>query len=77
MDGRARGRSVPLIRRLDRYPAASILKVLEEKPISEVDDSTVIMADLARKAVRQVEDTVADFCKESFRKNGRGNWPAR
>ncbi len=56
----------PIDPQIGSYPAASILKVLEEKPISEVDDSTVIMADLARKAVRQVEDTVADLLQGKF-----------
>ena len=43
---------------------APILKVVEEKPISEVDDNTSLY--LARKAVRQVEDTVTDLLKGKF-----------
>lgn len=56
----------PIDPQIGGYPAASILKVVEEKPISEVDDNTLIMADLARKAVRQVEDTVTDLLKGKF-----------
>src|SRR5690606_22224449 len=56
----------PIDPQIGGYPAASILKVVEEKPISEVDDNTLIMADLARKAVRQVEDTVTDLLKGTF-----------
>jgi len=37
------------------FPAASILKVVEDKPISEIDDQTLIMADLSRKAIQQVQ----------------------
>jgi ClpP class serine protease len=40
------------------YPAASILKVVEQKPIAEIDDETLILADRARKALRQVEGVV-------------------
>jgi ClpP class serine protease len=37
------------------YPAASLLKVVERKPTAEVDDRTLIMADLAQKAALQLE----------------------
>jgi len=40
---------------LGNFPAASILKVVEDKPISEIDDQTLIMADLSRKAIQQVQ----------------------
>ena len=31
-----------------------MLKVVEEKPIAEVDDTTPILADIGRKAIMQV-----------------------
>ncbi|MGF5381667.1 SDH family Clp fold serine proteinase, partial [Klebsiella pneumoniae] len=34
----------PVDPQLGQYPAASILKVLEKKPLSEVDDQTLILA---------------------------------
>ena len=34
-------------------PAASLIKVIEQKPISEIDDRTLVMADIARKAIEQ------------------------
>jgi len=37
------------------YPAASLLGVVERKPAAEVDDHTLIMADVAQKAVLQLE----------------------
>lgn len=40
------------------YPAASILSVLEKKDINEVEDETLIRADMARKALAQVQETV-------------------
>lgn len=45
----------PVDPQLGNFPAASILKVVEEKPISEIDDQTLIMADLSRKAIAQVQ----------------------
>ncbi len=34
----------PVDPQLGNFPAASILKVVEEKPISDIDDQTLIMA---------------------------------
>jgi ClpP class serine protease len=51
----------PVDPQLGQSPAASILKVLERKPIAEVDDQTVIQADIAEKALRQVERTVREL----------------
>lgn len=44
----------PVDPQLGEYPAVSILTVLERKPISEIDDKTLIFADMAEKAIRQV-----------------------
>jgi ClpP class serine protease len=51
----------PLDPQVGEYPAASILAVLESKPMAEIDDRTLILADLARKASAQVSRTVADL----------------
>ena len=51
----------PVDPQLGQHPAASILKVLERKPIAEIDDDTIIMADIAEKAIRQVKATVVDL----------------
>lgn len=48
----------PVDPQLGQQPAASILKVLERKPIAEIEDETLIMADIAEKAIRQVRNTV-------------------
>ncbi|TBH20141.1 SDH family Clp fold serine proteinase [Thermus thermamylovorans] len=48
----------PVDPQLGQYPAASILKVLEKKPLAEVEDQTLILADVAEKALRQVKATV-------------------
>ncbi|MEA5593981.1 SDH family Clp fold serine proteinase [Rivularia sp. UHCC 0363] len=54
----------PVDPQLGNYPAASIIKVVEDKPISEVDDQTLIMADLSRKAMNQVQRFVRTLLKD-------------
>ncbi len=51
----------PVDPQLSDMPAASILKVVERKPIEEIDDRTLVLADIAEKAIRQVRDTVKDI----------------
>lgn len=48
---------------IGKFPAVSILKVLETKKIDEIDDETIIMADIARKAIDQVKKTVVRLLK--------------
>lgn len=48
----------PVDPQVGQFPAASILKVLEQKPISEVDDQTLILADISRKALQQTRELV-------------------
>lgn len=45
----------PIDPQLGDKPAASILKVVEEKPIAEIDDETLVLADVGRKAIAQVK----------------------
>jgi ClpP class serine protease len=45
----------PVDPQLGNFPAASVLQVLADKPISEINDETLIMADLSRKAIQQVQ----------------------
>lgn len=46
----------PVDPQLGQYPAASILNAIKEKNIDRVDDNTLILADMARKAMAQVEE---------------------
>ncbi len=48
----------PVDPQLGQMPAVSILSVLEKKDINEIDDQTLIQADIARKAIAQVQSTV-------------------
>src|SRR4030081_1724813 len=45
----------PIAPQLGQTPAASLLKVIEQKPIAEIDDQTLVMADVGRKAIEQVK----------------------
>jgi ClpP class serine protease len=54
----------PVDPQLGQQPAASILKVLERKPIKEIDDSTIILADISEKAIRQVKNTITTLLCE-------------
>ncbi len=51
----------PVDPQLGEYPAASILKVVKEKPVSEIDDRTLILADVAAKALRQMKEFVTEL----------------
>ena len=48
----------PVDPQLGQWPAASILAAVDRKPVAEVDDQTLILADLARKASLQLEEFV-------------------
>lgn len=56
----------PVDPQLGNFPAASIIKVVEDKPIGEIDDQTLIMADLSRKAINQVQRFVRTLLKDSI-----------
>ncbi len=73
----------PVDPQLGNMPAASILKVVRSKPISEIDDQTLIMADVAEKAISQTERFVfellsdkmsEDRAKELARALTEGRW---
>jgi len=48
----------PVDPQVGEYPAVSILQVLKKKDANEVDDKTMILADVSRKAIKQVKDTI-------------------
>ena len=44
----------PIDPQVGSFPAASLMKVVADKPIAEIDDQTLILADVGRKATAQV-----------------------
>lgn len=51
----------PVDPQLGDQPAVSILKVLDQKSLDEIDDRTLILADVSRKAIGQVRQTVVEI----------------
>ncbi|MBD1910988.1 MULTISPECIES: hypothetical protein [unclassified Leptolyngbya] len=56
----------PVDPQLGNMPAASVIKVVEEKPISEIDDQTLVMADVSRKALAQVQAFVRSLLRDEL-----------
>ena len=55
----------PVDPQLGQYPAASLLRAVSRKPVAEVDDQTLILADVAEKAVVQLRDSARDLLTRS------------
>jgi ClpP class serine protease len=55
----------PVDPQLGNMAAASVLKVVEQKPIDKIDDQTLVMADLSRKAIAQVQRFVRTLLKDA------------
>lgn len=53
----------PVDPQLGRYPAASILRAVERKPAADIDDETLILADMAQKAQRQMRSLVGEILR--------------
>jgi ClpP class serine protease len=51
----------PVDPQLGQYPAASLLKVVRQKPVAEVDDQTLILADVAENAVEQLRQAAGEL----------------
>ncbi len=56
----------PVDPQIGQYPAASILSVAESKRPADMDDQTLILADVARKARDQARASVADLLSGRF-----------
>ncbi|MBM2836383.1 MAG: Serine dehydrogenase proteinase [candidate division NC10 bacterium] len=56
----------PIDPQLGEYPAASILKVIEIKDKDEIEDKTLILADVARKAITQITAFVQDILRDKM-----------
>lgn len=53
----------PIDPQLGESPAASLIKVVEQKPIGRIDDQTLIQADVSRKAIAQVKQSAAELLR--------------
>ncbi|MDQ6854548.1 MAG: ATP-dependent Clp protease proteolytic subunit [Actinomycetota bacterium] len=73
----------PVDPQLGEYPVASVLEAVGRKDVNELDDRTLILADVGRKARRQVEEFVEklldrhmtpDDAREIARALSEGRW---
>lgn len=55
----------PLDPQLGEYPAASLLNIIKKKPTKNLDDKTLILANIAEKALKQVKETVISILMEN------------
>ena len=54
----------PIDPQIGGYPAISILKAVEKKNINEIDDQTLILADIAEKAMNQVYELAVEILSD-------------
>ncbi len=73
----------PVDPQLQDMPAASILRAASKKDVNELDDQTLILADVGEKAIRQVKQTVIrivahradrEHAEEMAEKLATGTW---
>jgi ClpP class serine protease len=56
----------PVDPQLGQKPAASVVRVAESKPLEHLDDQTLIEADVARMALKQVKQQVVKLLSERY-----------
>jgi ClpP class serine protease len=56
----------PVDPQIGQWPAVSILKAAEQKPVERLNDDTLILADISRKAQAQVAEFVMNVLLDDF-----------
>lgn len=56
----------PVDPQVGQYPAASLLKAVEQKSKDRILDETLILADQAKKAIKQVQATVRELLRGKY-----------
>jgi ClpP class serine protease len=56
----------PVDPQVGQYPAASLLKAVEQKSKDRIHDETLILADQAKKAITQVQETVRELLRGKY-----------
>jgi ClpP class serine protease len=54
----------PIDPQIGHSPAASLVRVVEQKPIERICDETLVMADVGRKAIAQLKQSASDILKK-------------
>ena len=58
----------PVDPQLGQFPAASIARVVREKPLEKVDDQTLILADVSEKALKQMKEQLRELLAGKYPK---------
>lgn len=56
----------PIDPQLGNQPAASLQRVVADKPIEKIDDNTLVLADMGQKAIKQIQATAEVLLKGSM-----------
>ncbi len=56
----------PVDPQIGEYPAASLQRLVETKPVKEIDDRTWILADIGRKAINQLRQQVLTLIGDKY-----------
>jgi ClpP class serine protease len=56
----------PVDPQIGQWPAVSIIKAAESKPVERVNDETLILADISRKAMTQIKEFVLSRLLDDF-----------
>lgn len=56
----------PIDPQLNEYPAASLLKIMQQKKIDEIDDKTLILIDIAQKAIQQMQECIEELLLKNY-----------
>jgi len=60
----------PIDPQLGTQPAASLKKVIEQKPIEKIDDTTLVLADMGAKAIDQIRETAMKLLEGTMEPEG-------
>lgn len=56
----------PVDPQIGGFPAASILDVIANKPLEDIDDETLILGNISEKAINQVRENIHNILKKKF-----------
>jgi ClpP class serine protease len=56
----------PVDPQLGEYPASSLVKLAESKPIADIDDKSWLLADIAKKAIEQIRAQVKSLLEGKY-----------
>jgi len=56
----------PVDPQIGEYPAVSLVRLAESKPISDIDDKSWLLADVGRKAIEQIRSQVKSLLEKKY-----------